>query len=208
MFNNIPEVKLGIVAVSRDCFPIELSKKRRINVVKACADKNIDIYEAQTIVENETDMLEAIDEVNKAGVNALVVYLGNFGPEGPETYLCKNFDGPCMYVAAAEETQEDLIDGRGDAYCGVLNASYNLGLKNLKAYIPEYPVGLPDEVADMIAEFENIARAIIGVKSLKIIGFGPRPYDFLACNAPIKPLFDLGVNVQENSELDLLASFN
>lgn len=117
MFNNIPEVKLGIVAVSRDCFPIELSKKRRINVVKACADKNIDIYEAQTIVENETDMLEAIDEVNKAGVNALVVYLGNFGPEGPETYLCKNFDGPCMYVAAAEETQEDLIDGRGDAYC-------------------------------------------------------------------------------------------
>ena len=164
MFNNIPEVKLGIVAVSRDCFPIELSKKRRINVVKACADKNIDIYEAQTIVENETDMLEAIDEVNKAGVNALVVYLGNFGPEGPETYLCKNFDGPCMYVAAAEETQEDLIDGRGDAYCGVLNASYNLGLKNLKAYIPEYPVGLPDEVADMIAEFENIARAIIGVK--------------------------------------------
>ena len=208
MFNNIPEVKLGIVAVSRDCFPIELSKKRRINVAKACADKNIDIYEAQTIVENETDMLEAIDEVNKAGVNALVVYLGNFGPEGPETFLCKNFDGPCMYVAAAEETQEDLIDGRGDAYCGVLNASYNLGLKNLKAYIPEYPVGLPDEVADMIAEFENIARAIIGVKSLKIIGFGPRPYDFLACNAPIKPLFDLGVNVQENSELDLLASFN
>ena len=204
MFNNIPEVKLGIVAVSRDCFPIELSKKRRINVVKACADKNIDIYEAQTIVENETDMLEAIDEVNKAGVNALVVYLGNFGPEGPETYLCKNFDGPCMYVAAAEETQEDLIDGRGDAYCGVLNASYNLGLKNLKAYIPEYPVGLPDEVADMIAEFENIARAIIGVKSLKIIGFGPRPYDFLACNAPIKPLFDLGVNVQENSGLHLM----
>ena len=208
MINNIPEVKLGIVAVSRDCFPIELSKKRRINVVKACADKNIDIYEAQTIVENETDMLEAIDEVNKAGVNALVVYLGNFGPEGPETYLCKNFDGPCMYVAAAEETQEDLIDGRGDAYCGVLNASYNLGLKNLKAYIPEYPVGLPDEVADMIAEFEPIARAIVAIKNLKIISFGPRPTDFLACNAPIKRLYDLGVEIEENSELDLFESFN
>ena len=25
---NIPEVKLGIVAVSRDCFPITLSEKR------------------------------------------------------------------------------------------------------------------------------------------------------------------------------------
>ncbi len=26
---NIPEVKLGIIAVSRDCFPIALSTKRR-----------------------------------------------------------------------------------------------------------------------------------------------------------------------------------
>lgn len=208
MFNNIPEVKLGIVAVSRDCFPIELSEKRRKAVVEACKAKNIDIYEAAATVENEIDMLKAVDEVKNAGVNALVIYLGNFGPEGPETYICKNFDGPCMFVAAAEETQEDLIDGRGDAYCGMLNASYNLALKNLKAYIPDYPVGLPDEVADMIGEFESFARAIIGLSSLKVITFGPRPYDFLACNAPIKPLFDLGINVQENSELDLLASFN
>ena len=27
--NNIPEIKLGIVAVSRDCFPIALSQARR-----------------------------------------------------------------------------------------------------------------------------------------------------------------------------------
>ena len=26
---NIPEVKLGIVAVSRDCFPMSLSESRR-----------------------------------------------------------------------------------------------------------------------------------------------------------------------------------
>ena len=35
--------------------------------------------------------------------------------------------------AAAEETQNDLIGGRGDAYCGMLNASYNLKLRNVKA---------------------------------------------------------------------------
>ena len=205
---NIPEVKLGIIAVSRDCFPIELSVSRRGKVVEACKAKGISIYEAQVCVENEVDMLKAVKEVEDAGVNALVVYLGNFGPEGPETEICRRFDGPCMFVAAAEETQTNLIDGRGDAYCGMLNASYNLGLKNLKAYIPPYPVGLPEDIAPMIQDFENIARAIIGLKSLKIIAFGPRPYDFLACNAPIKPLFDLGVNIQENSELDLLASFN
>ena len=46
-----------------------------------------------------------------------------------------------MVVAAAEETGNNLVSGRGDAYCGVLNASYNLKLRNLKAYLPEYPVG-------------------------------------------------------------------
>ena len=28
MMQNIPQVKLGIIAVSRDCFPIQLSESR------------------------------------------------------------------------------------------------------------------------------------------------------------------------------------
>ena len=59
----------------------------------------------------------------------------------------------------------------------------------------------------MIREFVPIARAIIGVKNLKIITFGPRPQDFFACNAPIQGLYQLGVEVEENSELDLLVSY-
>ena len=112
-----------------------------------------------------------------------------------------------MYAAAAEEHGDDLINGRGDAYCGVLNCSYNLGLRKIKAYMPEYPVGTAEDVADMIADFVPVARTLIGVSNLKIITFGPRPQDFFACNAPIKPLYDLGVEIQENSELDLLVAY-
>jgi len=208
IMKNVPKVKLGIVAVSRDCFPIKLSEERRAAVVAACNAKSVSIVEIKTTIENENDVLKAIDEVKAAGVNAVVVYLGNFGPEGPETMLVQKLGIPSMFVAAAEETGDNLINGRGDAYCGMLNASYSLGLRGIRAYIPEYPVGTANEIADMIADFENIARVVIGVKSLKIFGFGPRPHDFLACNAPIKPLFDLGVEIQENSELDLFASFN
>ena len=161
-----------------------------------------EIFEAQTVVENEIDMLKAVEEVKTAGCNALVVFLGNFGPETPETLIAQKFDGPVMYVAAAEETGKDLINGRGDAYCGMLNCSYNLGLRKIKAFIPEYPVGTADEIAEMINEFNPVARALIGVANLKIITFGPRPQDFFACNAPIKPLYDLGVEIEENSELD------
>ena len=202
---NLPNITLGLIAVSRDCFPVKLSESRRDAVVSALTARGIKPVVAQTVVENEKDALAALDEMKKAQVNALVVYLGNFGPEGPETLLAKKFCGPSMYVGAAEEG--DLMNGRGDAYCGMLNASYNLGLRNVNAHIPSYPVGLPEEVAEMIAHFIPVARVTVGLSKLKIIGFGPRPFDFLACNAPIKPLYDLGVEIQENSELDLFASF-
>ncbi len=206
--NNIPAEKIGIVAVSRDCFPMTLSVSRRQAVVKAYREKYGDIYECPVCIENETDMRKALADIREAGCNALVVYLGNFGPETPETLLIKEFEGPAMVVAAAEETGNNLIDGRGDAYCGVLNCSYNLRLRNLKAYIPEYPVGTAEDCADMIHDFAPIARAILGLRNLKIISFGPRPMDFMACNAPIKQLFNLGVEIQENSELDLFEAFN
>lgn len=205
---NIPAVKLGIVAVSRDCFPVELSQRRRGAVVDACKRKGVEIIEVKTTVENEKDVLKALDELKAAKANALVVYLGNFGPEGPETMLAQKFNGPSMFVAAAEETENNLIDGRGDAYCGMLNASYNIGLRKLRPYIPEFPVGTADEIADMISDFVDISRVMIGLSKLKIFSFGPRPQDFLACNAPIKPLFDLGLEIMENSELDLFEYFN
>ena len=202
--SNIPVVKLGIIAVSRDCFPIALSTQRRKNIVQAYRGE--DLYECPVTVENELDMLKAVEDVKAAGCNALVVFLGNFGPETPETLIAEKFEGPCMFVAAAEG-DGDLIDGRGDAYCGMLNCSYNLGMRHLKGYIPEYPVGTAQDVADMIADFVPIARAVIGVQNLKLITFGPRPQDFFACNAPIKGLYELGVEIEENSELDLLVSY-
>ena len=211
MINNMPQLKMGIVSVSRDCFPMTLSATRRQRVVEAYNAKyetqTGKIYECPTCVENETHMRTALAQLKKAGCNALVVYLGNFGPETPETLLAKEFGGPVMFVAAAEETGSNLVQGRGDAYCGMLNASYNLKLRNIRAYIPEYPVGTADECADMIAEFAPLARAVIGLNSLKIISFGPRPQDFIACNAPIKQLYNLGVEIEENSELDLFESF-
>ena len=210
---NKPTVKVGIVAVSRDCFPESLSVTRRQNLVNAYKAKyNADeIYECPVcIVESEIHMMQALDDIKKAGCNALCVYLGNFGPEISETMLAQYFDGPKMFVAAAEETSENggLVQGRGDAYCGMLNASYNLKLRNVKAYIPEYPVGTAEECADMIHEFIPVAKAVYALSNLKIISFGPRPTNFLACNAPIKQLYNLGVEIEENSELDLFEAFN
>ena len=203
---NVPDVKLGIVAVSRDCFPIALSERRRAAIVAACHERGLDVVEVSKAVENEQDMLAAVDEAEKAGCNALTVFLGNFGPETPETLIAKNFDGPVMFVSAAEG-DGDLVNGRGDAYCGMLNCSYNLGMRHLRGHIPAYPVGTATDIARMMADFVPVARTVIGLAGLKIITFGPRPQDFFACNAPIRGLYELGVEVEENSELDLLVSY-
>jgi len=200
---NIPDVITGLVAVSRDCFPRELSKNRRIKTASACRELDLSTVEIDTVVESENDVLKALREIEEKGINALVIYLGNFGPEGPATILADKFSGPVMFAAAAEESGSNLKGGRGDAFCGLLNASYNLGLRKKKVFMSSYPVGTPDKVAEMIAEFIPVARILIGLKNLKIFSFGPRPADFYACNAPIKPLFELGVEIMENSELDL-----
>ncbi len=204
---NIPQIRPGIVAVSRDCFPVELSKKRRDKVIQKCREQKVDMVKINIIIENEHDSIKALKEIKEKNINALVVYLGNFGPEGPTTLLAEKFEGPCMFTAAAEEPKNNLIQERGDAFCGLLSASYNMGLRNINPYIPAKPVGTPEQVAGMAKEFIPMARVVKGIKGLKIFSFGPRPQDFLACNAPIKPLYDLGVEVMENSELDLYDIF-
>ncbi len=208
--NNIPKIKVGIVAVSRDCFPASLAENRRKALVNAYAAKYdaADIYECPvTIIESEIDMVNALADIKAADCNALCVYLGNFGPEISETLLAKHFDGPIMFCAAAEESQEDLIDGRGDAYCGMLNASYNLALRNTKAYIPEYPVGDAEDCADMINGVPFRSHALsTALKNLKIISFGPRLQTSLLQRTDQAAL-QLGVEIEEESELDLYEAF-
>ena len=84
--NNIPEVRIGVVAVSRDCFPESLSVDRRKALMAAFAEKYgqeaASVYECPIcIVESEIHMVQALEDIKKNGCNALVVYLGNFGPE-------------------------------------------------------------------------------------------------------------------------------
>jgi L-fucose isomerase-like protein len=204
---NTPKVKLAIVGVSRDCFPIELTRKRMKELVAECRKAGVSVLPCSVVIETEAHAVAAVAELREKGANAAVVYLGNFGPEGPLTIFAQKFGQPFMLCAAAEESRATLVDGRGDAYCGMLNASINCGLRALRPYIPQMPVGLPAPLAAKIADFVPVARILLGLRGLKTFSFGPRPQDFYACNAPIKPLYDLGIEVMENSELDMLMLF-
>jgi L-fucose isomerase-like protein len=200
---NMPKITLGIVGVSRDCFPIELTRSRLKAVVAECRKLKLKVAPCSVIIETEADAMAAAMEMEERQVDAVAIYLGNFGPEGPATIFAETCGKPFMLCAAAEETATNLIQGRGDAFCGMLNACLNVGLRSLVAHVPPMPVGTPAEVAGMMAHFIDVARVVVGLQDLKVFAFGPRPQDFYACNAPIGPLYDLGLEVMENSELDL-----
>ncbi len=159
---NIPKMKVGIVAVSRDCFPESLSVNRRKALVDAYTQKYNaeDIYECPVcIVESEIHMVQALDDLKKPAAMPCASIWGTSVRKLPKHCWQSTLTVRKMFCAAAEENTGVLSSSRGDAYCGMLNASYNLKLRGVKAYIPEYPVGTAAECADMIHDFLPIARA-------------------------------------------------
>lgn len=204
---NIPDVKIGIVAGSTDWLPSEIAEKNRKRLVETYKAKfeEENIYECSVIItDNEQNIKRALREVKKAECDALVLYWANYGPESAGTLAAKEFDGPVMMIAAAEEGEEPYTRERHDALSGFINACFALKLRNTNVYIPSRPCGTCEKCTEMIHQFISIARTLLAINNLKLISFGPRPSSYLAANAPNHLLYDIGIEVSEYSELELL----
>ena len=60
---NAPKVKLALVGVSRDCFPIAQTQTRLKTLARAYRDSGGKPYTCKTVIENETDAMTALAEV-------------------------------------------------------------------------------------------------------------------------------------------------
>ena len=205
---NIPDIKLGIIVGSTDWMPQEVAINQRVKLVELY--KSVygeeSIYECPIcITDNEVSIKRALKDIQKNECNAICMYYANYGPESAGTLLAKEFGGPALFIAAAEE--EDLLYNRKDAMSGFINACYALKLRDTQVYIPSNPVGTLAECAQMIHQFIPIARTLIAMESLKVISIGPRPSSYLAASAPNHLLYDLGIELAEFSELELLNSY-
>ncbi len=211
---NIPDVKLGIIAGSTDWLPSDLAEGLRMRLVKAYRaeygenNDGSEIYECPVcITDNEVNIRRAMRDLTKAGCNAICIYFGNYGPESAGTLLARNFEGPVMMFGAAEEGGPPYMKERKDSLSGFLNACYALSLRKTDVYVPPRPIGTMEQCVEMIHDFIPIARTLMAVRDLKIISFSPRPSSYLAACAPDHLLYDIGVEISEYSELELLNSF-
>ncbi len=208
--NNIPDVKIGVIAGTTDWLPTDIAVENRRRMLEeyrnSFGDENI--YECSIIIsDNEVSIKRAFREVSKAECNAVVLYWANYGPESAGTLFAQEFSGPIMMIAAAEERGESDFRDRRDALSGFINACYALKLRGTNVYIPGRPWGTYIQCAEMIQKFRSIARTVLALEDLKLISIGPRPSSYLAANAPNYLLYDIGIEVSEYSELEIFDSF-
>ena len=203
-----PDIKLGLVSASRNCFPRALSEERTERLLKAAAAAGIAITTPEgesRIIETKEHAHEAARQLKEAGCDAVVFFLGNFSPEIEDNIFIKAFDGPIMIIAAAEESGATLLQKRGDALCGLLSAVLGVSKRGLlnKVHIPESPVVSAGEGVKEIEHFIKIAKVVKGTKNATVGLFGPRPRDFETCNYNLASVNSIGIEIEELGLFDL-----
>ena len=203
-----PEIKLGLVSASRNCFPRSLSEERTVRVLAGCRQAGIDPFVPEgpcQIIETKDHAAEAARQFKQAGCDAVVYYLGNFSPEIEDAYFIKLFDGPVMLIAAAEESGATLLEKRGDALCGLLSAALAVSKRGLaqRVHLPEFPVVSAEEAVQEIAHFIKVVRVVQGIRNATVGLFGPRPRDFETCNYNLASVNSIGIEVEELGLFDL-----
>lgn len=203
-----PEIKLGLVSASRNCFPRSLSEERTLRVLAGCRQAGIEPFVPEgpsQIIETKDHAAEAARQFKQAGCDAVVYYLGNFSPEIEDAYFIKLFDGPVMMIAAAEESGATLLEKRGDALCGLLSAALAVSKRGLaqRVHLPEFPVVGADEAVKEIAHFIKVVKVVKGIRNATVGLFGPRPRDFETCNYNLASVNSIGIEVEELGLFDL-----
>ena len=203
-----PDVKIGIVSASRNCFPRELSEKRTAKLLNEVRELGITLIcpdAKYSIIETKEDAKAAADYLIENECDAAVLYLGNFSPEIEDANFVKAFNKPVLLMAAAEENSESLSAARGDALCGLMSATLAIAKRGLlpKVTLPKNPLVDAKSGAKEILRFSKIIKVVKGISNATIGLFGPRPRDFESCNYNTASLASIGVEVEEFGLFDL-----
>lgn len=203
-----PDIRLGFVSASRNCFPRPLAAERSEKLVAATKAAGIELTLPQgecAIIETRAHAADAAAQLVAAGCDAAVLFLGNFSPEIEDAAFVKAFPGPVLLIAAAEESAINLIQKRGDALCGLLSAAMAIRKRGVqdRVHIPELPVVSAEEGAAEIAHFVKMVKVVKGTRNATLGLFGPRPRDFETCNYNLASIQSIGVEIEELGLFDL-----
>lgn len=203
-----PDVNIGLVSASRNCFPRSLSEARTEKLLAACKKRDISLFVPEgdcRVIETKAHALEAVRQIRAANCDCAVLFLGNFSPEIEDAYFVKRFAGPVAVMAAAEESPSNMTTDRGDALCGMLSAMLAIKKRDLmqNVFLPPDPVVNAEQGAQAIDRYLRIMKIVKGIRNATLALFGPRPRDFETCNYNMASISSLGVEIEEFGFFDL-----
>src|SRR5258708_33511519 len=92
-----PDIKLGLVSASRNCFPRSLSEERTQRVLAGCRQAGIETFVPEgpsQIIETKDQAIEAARQFKQAGRDAHAYFLGKYSPDDSAASLLSHFHSP------------------------------------------------------------------------------------------------------------------
>ena len=143
---NIPDVKLGMIAVSRDCFIVSLSRDRRINFASEVRKKGVDNLIIKNISRGKVDVFIRVKELES---DAQIV---------ADTKIAQSYSEAIKQVAKAIGYDENNIPlSLILSQTGVLNTNKNYDVQDYQKKIePVFQNALEIFLSDAKREGENL----------------------------------------------------
>jgi L-fucose isomerase-like protein len=201
------KMTLGVIIGNRDFFPDQLVSEARRDLLKLCAELDIDVV---TLNEQQSRLgavetwanATACGELllgNRQRIDGLLVCLPNFGDEKgiADSIRISELQVPILVQACPDDLDAFGLERRRDAFCGKISVCNNLRQYGFKYSLTrDHTVALSNErFREDLLQFLQTCRVVRGLRRVRIGAVGARPNAFNTTRYSEKLLEAAGISV-------------
>src|ERR1700678_4028172 len=201
------KMTLGVIIGNRDFFPDQLVAEARRDLLKLCAELEIDVV----MLDQQQSKLGAVETwanaqacgelflSNRERIDGILVCLPNFGDEKgiADSIRLSELNVPILVQACSDDLDQFGLERRRDAFCGKISACNNLrqyGYKYTLTRDHTTHIAAPRFREDL-TDFLATCRAVKGLRRVRIGAVGARPNAFNTTRYSEKLLEAAGISV-------------
>jgi len=201
------KMTLGVIIGNRDFFPDQLVAEARRDLLKLCAELEIDVV----MLDQQQSKLGAVETwanaqacgelflSNRQRIDGILVCLPNFGDEKgvADSIRISELQVPILIQACPDDLDAFGLERRRDAFCGKISVCNNLRQYGLKYSLTrDHTVALNQmRFREDLLQFLQTCRVVRGLRRVRIGAVGARPNAFNTTRYSEKLLEAAGISV-------------
>src|ERR1700733_13018771 len=201
------KMTLGVIIGNRDFFPDQLVAEARRDLLKLCAELEIDVI----MLDEQQSKLGAVETwanaqacgelflSNRQRIDGILVCLPNFGDEKgvADSIRISELQVPILIQACPDDLDAFGLERRRDAFCGKISVCNNLRQYGLKYSLTrDHTVALNQmRFREDLLQFLQTCRVVRGLRRVRIGRVGARPNAFNTTRYSEKLLEAAGISV-------------